>query len=326
MTEVHLDPQAGAEPSGGAEAIGLELRRAREARGETPGDVALALKLTGRQVEAMEAGRLELLPGAAFARGFLRNYARYLGLDPVALLAGLDTEKASRSIDLAPVSNAEGIMPTGGGSRAVRVPAVLSGIALLMLIGGWYFDWFRMPKEPEAVVESAAPTPQIIAPSTSESASATASADASAAAPAAVPVAPVPPAAVPPVAVAVMPPAPVVPVAPPAPAAPPSQTATPSQTAAAPVPAPVVTPVAHADGVQQLVFRFEGDAWIEVRDASGSIVFSGVSQAGSRRTVQGRPPFALVVGNARQVALEYRGKPYDLLPHVRVSVARLTLE
>ncbi|HJV27016.1 MAG TPA: helix-turn-helix domain-containing protein [Aromatoleum sp.] len=318
MTEVHLDPQAGAEPPGGAEAIGLELRRAREARGETPGDVALALKLTGRQVEAMEAGRLELLPGAAFARGFLRNYARYLGFDPIALLAGLDPEKAPRPVELAPMSNAEGIMPTGGGARAVRIPAVLSGIALLMLIGGWYFDWFRMPTESEAIVESTAPTPQIITPSTPDGASPAAPADVPPAAPAATPAVPLPPGAI-----TAVPPGPVPPVVPPAPAVvAPAAPAAPS----APVAPAAATPVAHADGLQQLVFRFQGDAWVEVRDASGSIVFSGTNQAGSSRTVQGRPPFALVVGNARQVVLEYRGKPYDLLPHIRVSVARLTLE
>ncbi|NMF91576.1 DUF4115 domain-containing protein, partial [Aromatoleum petrolei] len=93
-----------------------------------------------------------------------------------------------------------------------------------------------------------------------------------------------------------------------------------AQTAAPAAPAPA------AEGVVHLVFRFEGDSWVEVRDAGGAIVYSGINGAGSSRTVQGKPPFALVVGNAKQVSLDYRGKPYDLTPHVRVSVARFTLE
>jgi cytoskeleton protein RodZ len=74
------------------------------------------------------------------------------------------------------------------------------------------------------------------------------------------------------------------------------------------------------------MFRFAGPSWVEVRDASGAVIYSGTNGPGSSRAVQGKPPFAIVVGNARDVKLEYQGKPFDLVPHIRVSVARLTVQ
>jgi hypothetical protein len=47
--------------------------------------------------------------------------------------------------------------------------------------------------------------------------------------------------------------------------------------------------------------------------------------AGSERVVVGVPPFNVVIGNAQHVKLSYNDQPVDLMPHVKVEVARLTL-
>ena len=47
--------------------------------------------------------------------------------------------------------------------------------------------------------------------------------------------------------------------------------------------------------------KFAADSWVEVRDASGTILHSGTNRAGSTRSVQGTAPFTLVVGNAANV-------------------------
>ena len=65
--------------------IGAELRRARESRQLSVNEVANALKISVRQVEALEADQWERLPGRTFVRGFVRNYARYLHLDGEAM-------------------------------------------------------------------------------------------------------------------------------------------------------------------------------------------------------------------------------------------------
>ncbi|MEO8409754.1 MAG: DUF4115 domain-containing protein, partial [Propionivibrio sp.] len=77
---------------------------------------------------------------------------------------------------------------------------------------------------------------------------------------------------------------------------------------------------------RSLNFSFRQPAWVEVRDASGKIVFSQLNQAGTQRIVAGQPPYTLVVGNASQVALQYKGAAVDLSKSSKDDVARLTLE
>src|SRR5262245_12529513 len=66
--------------------VGQELAAAREARGLALSDVAQQLKFAPRQLEALEQEQFEALPGATFARGMVRSYARLLKLDPEPLV------------------------------------------------------------------------------------------------------------------------------------------------------------------------------------------------------------------------------------------------
>src|SRR5262249_8860960 len=74
---------------------GRELALARERCGYSVGDVARQLKLSPAQVEAMEADQYDRLPGARVARGFIRNYARRVKLDPEPLLAHTGSQSPS---------------------------------------------------------------------------------------------------------------------------------------------------------------------------------------------------------------------------------------
>jgi cytoskeleton protein RodZ len=58
------------------------LRRQREVREISLRDIADRTKISLRYLEAMEADRFELLPAPIFAKGFLKEYARYVGLSP----------------------------------------------------------------------------------------------------------------------------------------------------------------------------------------------------------------------------------------------------
>jgi len=302
--------------------VGETLRRAREARGETVGDVVNALKLTHRQVEAMESGRFELLPGPAFVRGFVRNYGRHLGLDTATLLDGLEQDIAAPAVELAPVSNAEGIMPSGASARPAHRPAAAVVLVLIVaVLAGWYFDWFKAPDSAttETEVPAVEPSTSVLVPAPQVLEHDAGSGDGA--------VAPGVPGTPPPAESEVAPPAApawesapaVAAPAVPAPAVPAPAVPAPDAPSAAPEPAAPA-------GVEQLHFRLQGESWIEVRDGSGRILFSGVAPAGSTRTVQGKAPFAVVVGNASQVAIEYRGRPVDLTAHTRVGVARVTVQ
>lgn len=70
-----------AEPEGSA-SFGDWLRRQREMREISLRDIADRTKISLRYLEAMEDNRFDLLPAPIFAKGFLREYARYVGLSP----------------------------------------------------------------------------------------------------------------------------------------------------------------------------------------------------------------------------------------------------
>lgn len=69
--------------------VGQILREAREAQGMSLDEAAMRLRLMHRQVAAIEADDFESLGQIVFARGFVRNYARLLGIVPETLLASM---------------------------------------------------------------------------------------------------------------------------------------------------------------------------------------------------------------------------------------------
>lgn len=71
---------------------GAVLRRAREERGMSIGDVAEVTRVAQRQLEAIERSDFGALPGAPYAVGFARAYARAVGADEVAVARGVREE------------------------------------------------------------------------------------------------------------------------------------------------------------------------------------------------------------------------------------------
>ncbi len=71
---------------------GAQLAAARESRGLSVAEIAQQLKLSPWQVEALESGDYRRLPGPVFVRGFIRNYARLVKIDPAALLASAEPQ------------------------------------------------------------------------------------------------------------------------------------------------------------------------------------------------------------------------------------------
>lgn len=72
------DGSAGAEPG----AFGGWLRREREAREVSLAEIADVTKISKAYLQALEDERFDVLPATVFAKGFLREYAKYVGLDP----------------------------------------------------------------------------------------------------------------------------------------------------------------------------------------------------------------------------------------------------
>lgn len=111
------------------------LRQTRLAMGHELRDVASMLRIRYPYLQAIEDGRFQDLPGAAYAAGFLRSYAEYLGLDPESIVSRYKEEAvgALRKQELyLPTPATEGRVL---GGTLLLVTLVLAGI----VYGGWYY-------------------------------------------------------------------------------------------------------------------------------------------------------------------------------------------
>jgi cytoskeleton protein RodZ len=269
-----------------ATGVGQELAAAREARGLALADVAQQLKFAPRQLEALEQERFDALPGATFARGMVRSYARLLKLDPEPLV-----ERVASRFEV-PDSNrlaARYHQPVPFSDGARRSTFVYLGLSagVLALVGAVAFGWHQ---ERTAALEAPAKAATVAK-----------------AAPREIKRSPVPIQAQP----AVAPAAPVI-----------EEKESVVKEAVIPAENKVT---AAAPGRHRLVVRTEEEAWIEIRDSSDRLLVSSLNPPGSERVVRGRPPYSLVIGNASHVQVLYNDKPVNLAPHTRSDVARLTV-
>lgn len=88
----------------------------------------------------------------------------------------------------------------------------------------------------------------------------------------------------------------------------------------------VLVPTQSLSPVVALVLDFDDLSWVEISDASQSIVFRGEHPKGTRRVIDGQAPFQLWIGRASAVRVSYGDRLIDLKPHSRDNIARLTVE
>jgi cytoskeleton protein RodZ len=287
--------------------LGERLREARVARGMSVDDVVHALKFSSRQIEAIEADRMDIVPGSVFLRGLVRSYARLVKLDPEPLLNMVEAHApASQEPDIRAPENMGNAAPKGG---IHQIPPLVAVSVLLLIVAGamigWHFLGGGSMDKFRGAVDSARTAVQDLKPVEAVRQEAQPVAAPSIGTPV---VAPQPEVVTAPVVQVPV-------VAPPVRSAP---------AVVAPVVTPSTAPVAPADG-RRLSFHFQGESWIEVKDASGLVILTGIYHSGTQSVV-GRAPFEVVIGNASAVAMRDDGRSVDLKPYTRSEVARLTLE
>ncbi len=324
-----VDAQSGAVKAGPATlsgSPGAALRAAREAAGLPLDAIAQQLKLAPRQVQALEDDDYQHLPGRTFVRGFARNYARFVHLDPDAVLALLPAGEAAPALErptLAPTRRPMGELPIEGIAKRSAIRWLIPLLLLLIVAAAGCYEYTRQ----QAALRGNAATPPTGAPPppASDAAPDARSTAADGATPAAAATSgtrstPLPN-----------------PLAgsPPAPAAPGPQTAGQPQPPAPAAPGAGMAPGTRGSASENdkavasggaLVLAFKGRSWVEIRDANGRIVLRSTETAGTTRTVAIAPPLELAVGNARQVDATFRGQPLDLDPYTRGNVARVSLK
>jgi cytoskeleton protein RodZ len=273
---------------------GKRLADARTAQNLSQADVARQLKLSVWQVEALESGRYPQLPGPIFVRGFIRNYARLVKLDPddLVLALGDSVPQAARRPEPSPSRD----IPFPGGGRPRWVALAVPVAVLVALLAIYEFLW-NEPESPVPAPTASAPkgtaagprpagtttAPKSAAPTTNDTKAGAASV---ATAPAAEPAREAPVVA---------------------------------------APAPEAGRPARR-GAKEVKLAFDQECWVEIRDRNEKVIFSQLNRPGTQQSVTGMPPFSVVVGNAHGARLTYEDKPVDLAPHTKIDVARLILQ
>ena len=282
QTDASLPPAAAGAP---ALLPGAALAAARVAQGLSLEDVARQLKLSVAQIKSIEADDHSRLPSPVFVRGFLRTYARVVKLD-IAQLLPPPAVVVAETPDARLLHDAPGVSMEPSPYR--RVPAILIGVACVLLALAYYEFVLNPPLAPPALVPPGSTAP--VLPS----------------APVPVMQAPTPAAA-----------EPAVPVA--------AQKSAEADVTDTPLTLKKSTePLNPAD--KGLHFVFNEKSWVEVRDREGKVVFSRSNAAGSVKLVRGDPPFSVVVGGASGVQLRYNGSRIDLAAYANDDVARLRIE
>lgn len=318
------------QPPAQSVSLGAVIQAARLAKNLTQQDVSNALRFSVKQIDALENNSFDLLPDAMITRGFIRNYARLLEIDAEPLLAHY---RASVSTE------ADKVIAVKSSMRPVQLTKdsqpwlkyILASILVLFFLLAWLFYVDYMPKQtavtpekaPEVMPETAPavtqPLPEIALPAAQREADAELAA------------------------------ANVV-----------EGTNVATDTHATDAKSPDAG-TAHADlkstvqsnqqnnssqqlpvlqtsptlqqpqvtatvATKSLNMAFTAQTWVSVIDKSGKVVYEKMSHNGDKETVNGMPPFNLVIGNASATKLSFGGKDIDLTAYTKNNVARVTLE
>tara|TARA_B110000881_G_scaffold183095_1_gene170155 strand:- start:5549 stop:6505 length:957 start_codon:yes stop_codon:yes gene_type:complete len=290
------------------------LRQAREEQGLSQKETARDLHLTSKVINAIEEDDFELIPSFVFARGYIRSYARHLGLDGQALVAEFDLAYGVPNNSAKPMSAIrKGVQQSKPGDTWVKLISIVFVVGLVAASIVWWQSQNGSQMLPQLSSGAAQELPSdtlvegldtddvnldLLLLSTNES-----EVDA------------------------------IVPEA---------ESIIESEEAQVVVVEPVVDPGAEAVTEQvpkevtdavvllpsqaQLVMVFDKDCWVEIKDANGKMVLSDLYSAGDTIEQVITAPIEVLLGRSSGVAtMTFDGRTIDLKPHTRKDIARLTL-
>ena len=290
------------------------LRQAREEQGLSQKETARDLHLTSKVINAIEEDDFELIPSFVFARGYIRSYARHLGLDGQALVAEFDLAYGVPNNSAKPMSAIrKGVQQSKPGDTWVKLISIVFVVGLVAASIVWWQSQNGSQMLPQLSSGAAQELPSdalvedldaddadldLLLLSTNES-----EVDA------------------------------IVPEA---------ESIIESEEAQVVVVEPDVDPVANAATEQapkevtdavvllpnqaQLVMVFDKDCWVEIKDANGKMVLSDLYSAGDTIEQVITAPIEVLLGRSSGVAtMTFDGRTIDLKPHTRKDIARLTL-
>ena len=115
--------------------LGNKLKRAREEKGYSLEQVEEVTKIRKKYIVALENEEFESIPGKTYARGFLRNYAKFLKMDPDELLEEYETYFGSvhEEPELTELSEGEAPPETRKDNRLLRI-GIIAGIVVILIV------------------------------------------------------------------------------------------------------------------------------------------------------------------------------------------------
>lgn len=317
-----LQAETGASVAAKEQLPGAALRQAREAQGLSVAEVAEKLNLTLSAVQSLETGCYDTLPGVTFTRGYIRSYAKLLGLDENSLVQ--QYTETTNHVPVKPLPSLEPQARRSGG----RFLMLGFAVVVLLATGAAYYWW----QEEQASKLQSSDTSGAFTQVEVERADGTLhiqSLDDLDAQTAALAVAEIN--------LTQLMPGPEEETAysaredgveageeQPA-AAEAGQPATAAANDSASATAEQATDSATSGTAESpiLGLSFADECWIRVTDASGRELHSGLKQAGETLELTGKAPFELHLGNARGVSLTLNGQAVDFEASIRGNVARL---
>jgi cytoskeleton protein RodZ len=324
---------------------GETLRCARENKNWSQTDVAVKLNLTVQALVHLESGAFAKLPGNTFARGYIRTYAKLLGIDQEPLVVAFDQLTGSNSAGSSVHALGRIEEPAHVAQNVLRV------VSLVLLVGlavGSYLWWQDRSQSNVGVsvinalepieVEGADGNTQIhpldepedqavsVAQDTAETVLPLAAPELAAETVAAVAaqseaslntneavVSATPPSALT---------SPVV--------SPSNASLTPASSVPVLAQAPVSTAVAElapqtVAGDALVGVQFTANCWAQLTDANGKVLFSALKRAGESIQLAGKPPLELRLGYARGAQVSFNGQNIDVAPYTSGETARIKL-
>lgn len=316
-----------------AQTTGVRLRNAREQLGLSQQAVAERLCLKVSTVRDIEDDKAPAELASTFLRGYIRSYARLVHIPEEALLPMMEKQAPIRAAKVAPMQSF-----ALGKRRKKRDGWLMSFTWLILFVvigltGAWWWQNHKAQQEEISTMadQSSAElsaenvnTAQSV-PLNTQSGSSTVPDTQAQQAPAVVPDAQPDPTDT------------TTQTAPQQTPADNSAVVSPSQAPvdsaqASPAPESATLPTDRA-GVTQpaadanaLVMTFNADCWLEVTDATGKKLFSGMQRKDGNLNLAGQAPYKLKIGAPAAVQIQFQGKPVDLSRFIRTNqVARLTV-
>jgi cytoskeleton protein RodZ len=281
--------------------FGDRLRREREMRGITLDEIAESTKISRKNLESLEKEDFDSLPGGIFNKGFVRAYARYLGIDEDQAVA----DYASNSHEAPPPEDQFPLEIHEKPDRKLnpRVPRwpLIGAVAAIMVIGIGYTVWAKKGRQHETAGTVSAAEPATAATGAASKGTSKAPSTTPSSEPAAEPPAKADTAATAP--------------------APVKQTPLVKEVAstvvAAKTAAPAASPAVRVkpqppERTFFIVIKAKEDAWISVV-ADGRQVAHGTLRADKQKLVKAGRKIIVTTGNAGGLELSYNGKPLGVI-------------